>query len=153
MAQKHDDVSLLLSQLEEHIGEWDLQQIDSDLWDKVTKRFSPEAVELREQKEIKEELVNAQLRLTVHNVEARLVGFQRLSKSYQDLCNQRAATLEMYAKEKRRIDWVSTHPGFRIQGNDEKQWCILDCRHGIHYLVVGAPTYRDAVDRAMVLIK
>jgi hypothetical protein len=48
-----------------------------------------------------------------------------------------------------RLDWVLLNRNFRVQGNDAKGWCILDCSKGLTFITKGHPTARLAIDAAM----
>ena len=52
-----------------------------------------------------------------------------------------------------RLDWVMLHGMFRVQGDDQHGWRVLDMRNGLTFLVERKPTMRDAIDTAMNLQK
>ncbi len=50
-----------------------------------------------------------------------------------------------------RLNWLLAHRFLRVQGTDERGWCVLDCSNGLTFVVQHANTAREAIDQAMEL--
>lgn len=52
-----------------------------------------------------------------------------------------------------RLEWLVTGTGkqraARVQGNDDRGWCVLDCSDGLTFMARGHKTFREAIDAAM----
>jgi len=50
----------------------------------------------------------------------------------------------------KRLDFMLDQGGFiRVQGNDKRGWCVMDCGYGLTFTVDNKPTAREAIDAAI----
>ena len=53
--------------------------------------------------------------------------------------------------DRERLAWIIENRHMRVQGTDERGWCVMDCSNGLTFVVNNAKTYDDAIDQAMKL--
>jgi hypothetical protein len=57
----------------------------------------------------------------------------------------------------RRLEWLVTGAGAqkaaKVMGSDERGWGVCDCSDGLTFMSRGRPTFRDAIDAAILFVE